>query len=100
MSEDRLRISLRSGTKRKNRPVISAPRQISAPIQNTGSGPSSGNSIPLPRNDGSRPGVGGGAPALPRPSLPIQPGGKVCRHHISSHSPIKLARELSNETCI
>ncbi|KAJ4421197.1 exocyst complex component exo84 [Neurospora sp. IMI 360204] len=32
MSEERSKISLRSGGKRKNRPTISAPRQISAPI--------------------------------------------------------------------
>ncbi|CAK7220999.1 exocyst complex component exo84 [Sporothrix bragantina] len=77
MSEDRLKISLRSGPKRKGRPVISAPRQISAPIQNNGSGPSSGNSLPLPRNDGSRPGGGGGPPPMPRPTLPVQSGGKT-----------------------
>ncbi|CAK7211381.1 exocyst complex component exo84, partial [Sporothrix eucalyptigena] len=74
MSEDRLKISLRSGPKRKGRPVISAPRQISAPIPN-GSGPNTANSLPLPRNDGSRP--GGDSKPIPRPSLPAQSGGKT-----------------------
>ncbi|CAK7273310.1 exocyst complex component exo84 [Sporothrix epigloea] len=77
MSEDRLKISLRSGPKRKGRPVISAPRQISAPIQNSGSAPSSGNSIPLPRHDAPRLDAGRGGQPVPRPALPIQPGGKT-----------------------
>ncbi|KIH93025.1 exocyst complex component EXO84 [Sporothrix brasiliensis 5110] len=73
MSEDRLKISLRSGPKRNKsaRPVISAPRQISAPI-----GPATQNSLPLPRNDGPRPTGGGDAP-ISRPKLPQQPGGKT-----------------------
>lgn len=33
MSEERSKISLRSGPKRKGRPTISAPRQISSPIR-------------------------------------------------------------------
>ncbi|KAB5523862.1 exocyst complex component EXO84 [Coniochaeta sp. 2T2.1] len=45
MSDDRSRISLRSGPKRKNRPTISAPRQISAPIPQ-GDVPPRGPSIP------------------------------------------------------
>lgn len=74
MSEDRLKISLRSGPKRnKNRPVISAPRQISAPV-----GPVTQNSLPMPRNDGARPAGGGSdAQAIPRAKLPQQSGGKT-----------------------
>lgn len=45
MSEDRSRISLRSGPKRKGRPTISAPRQISSPIPQ-GEVPARGPSIP------------------------------------------------------
>ncbi|KAJ9161869.1 Exocyst complex component EXO84 [Coniochaeta hoffmannii] len=45
MSEDRSRISLRSGPKRKGRPTISAPRQISSPIPQ-GEVPPRGPSIP------------------------------------------------------
>ncbi|OIW31866.1 hypothetical protein CONLIGDRAFT_612081 [Coniochaeta ligniaria NRRL 30616] len=45
MSEDRSRISLRSGPKRKGRPTISAPRQISSPIPQ-GDVPPRGPSIP------------------------------------------------------
>ncbi|CAK7564716.1 MAG: exocyst complex component exo84 [Sporothrix epigloea] len=77
MSEDRLKISLRSGPKRKGRPVISAPRQISAPIQSSGSAPASSSGLPLPRNDAPRPGGGRGAQLIPRPGLPVQSGGKT-----------------------
>ena len=52
MSEDRTKISLRSA-KRKARPVISAPRQISEPIPNDG--------VPAPRS------VGGKISAVPPP---------------------------------
>lgn len=52
MSEDRTKISLRSA-KRKARPVISAPRQISEPIPNDG--------VPVPRS------VGGKISAVPPP---------------------------------
>lgn len=64
MSEERSKISLRSGGKRKGRPKISAPQQISNPIPQDG--PSRG---------------GGPAPADPpvRPRLrpPPMAGGKV-----------------------
>lgn len=71
MSEERSKItlSLRSGKRRKARPVISAPRQISAPIPQDGStggttaGP--GGLVPLPE--------------APRPR-PVAAGGKV-RYH-------------------
>ncbi|KAJ0379007.1 exocyst complex component exo84 [Colletotrichum chrysophilum] len=70
MSEDRERskISLRSGNKRKGRPQISAPRQISEPILQDGSGPV--------RQPGSRPMADAGPPpAQPRPRPPPQAGG-------------------------
>jgi hypothetical protein len=61
MSEERSKItlSLRSGKRRKARPVISAPRQISAPILQDGStggtaaGP--GALVPLPEAPRPRP---------------------------------------------
>ncbi|KAK3938786.1 hypothetical protein QBC46DRAFT_365238 [Diplogelasinospora grovesii] len=55
MSQERSKISLRSGGKRKARPAISAPRQISAPIpqddvpSRAATGPSIANMTPLPR---------------------------------------------------
>lgn len=58
MSEERNKISLRSG-KRKTRPVISAPRQISEPIPNDG--------VAVPRS------VGGKLPAVPTPGPAAQP---------------------------
>ncbi|KAK2008476.1 hypothetical protein LZ32DRAFT_662045 [Colletotrichum eremochloae] len=69
MSEDRERskISLRSG-KRKARPQISAPRQISEPILQDGSGP-----VRLPE---SRPAADAGPPPVqPRLRPPPQAGG-------------------------
>jgi hypothetical protein len=61
MSEDRGKgISLR--TKRKGRPPISAPKQISGPIQQTGD---------IPRSTGGK--AGPGAPQQ-RPAI----GGNVC----------------------
>lgn len=66
MSEERSKItlSLRSGKRRKARPVISAPRQISAPIPQDGStggtavGP--GGLLPLPEAPRLRPSAAGG----------------------------------------
>ncbi|GKT59328.1 exocyst complex component exo84 [Colletotrichum tofieldiae] len=69
MSEDRERskISLRSG-KRKGRPQISAPRQISEPILQDGSGPV--------RPPDSRPTADAGPPPVqPRLRPPPQAGG-------------------------
>ncbi|KAI4603685.1 exocyst complex component exo84 [Pestalotiopsis sp. 9143b] len=62
MSDERKGISLRSG-KRKARPVISAPKQISAPIPN--------NAIDIPRSSG---GSGGGGGAM-KPGPGPGPGG-------------------------
>lgn len=58
MSEDRNKISLRS-TKRKTRPIISAPRQISDPIPNDG--------VAVPRS------VGGKPPPVPASGPESQP---------------------------
>lgn len=68
MSEERSKItlSLRSGKRRKARPVISAPRQISAPIPQDGS--SGGTAAAVP---GMLP-----IPEAPRPR-PVAAGGKV-----------------------
>lgn len=61
MSEERSKItlSLRSGKRRKARPVISAPRQISAPIPQDGStggaAVGSGGLVPLPEAPRPRP---------------------------------------------
>ncbi|KAI1342417.1 serine/threonine-protein phosphatase pp2a catalytic subunit [Xylariaceae sp. FL0016] len=63
MSEERNKISLRSGGKRKVRPKISAPQQISGPIPNDG--------VPVPRSTGGRAPPVGGSPA-PRPRPPPQ----------------------------
>ncbi|KAI0171759.1 Cullin repeat-like-containing domain protein [Hypoxylon sp. FL1284] len=67
MSEERGKISLRSGPKRKARPTISAPRQISDPIPNDG--------VAVPRSTGGRPGPSG-LPA-PRPRPPPSTGGRT-----------------------
>lgn len=67
MSEERGKISLRSGPKRKARPTISAPRQISDPIPNDG--------VAVPRSTGGRPGPGGPPPPRQRP--PPATGGKT-----------------------
>ncbi|KAK6852562.1 hypothetical protein PG995_011113 [Apiospora arundinis] len=72
MSENK--ISLRSGGKRKGRPTISAPRQISGPIPNDG--------IDVPRSSGGRPFPVGAPPpqppaAQPRPRPPPAAGGKT-----------------------
>ncbi|KAF4587434.1 Exocyst complex component EXO84 [Ophiocordyceps camponoti-floridani] len=48
MSDERSKISLRSGPKRKGRPTISAPRQISSPITHDG-GPKAVESASRPR---------------------------------------------------
>ncbi|CAF3470002.1 exocyst complex component exo84 [Fusarium graminearum] len=63
--EDRNKISLRSG-RRKKRPTISAPRQISGPIAQDDS-----NRPPLPGADPSQ------ASAQPRPRPPPMAGGKT-----------------------
>ncbi|RYP55675.1 hypothetical protein DL769_010068 [Monosporascus sp. CRB-8-3] len=75
MSEEKHKISLRS-SKRKTRPVISAPRQISEPIPN--------EDVPVPRSIGGRPSAGGPPPAQPpqpqprpRPRPPPSTGGKT-----------------------
>lgn len=61
-------ISLRSGGKRKTRPVISAPRQISGPIPE--------NAIDIPRSSGGKgPPLGGGPAPMARP--PPTRGGKT-----------------------
>ncbi|KAM5348272.1 hypothetical protein ACJ41O_008096 [Fusarium nematophilum] len=62
MSEERSKISLRSG-KRKKRPTISAPRQISSPIVQDGSSP--------------KPPPLGEAATRPRPRPPPVAGGKT-----------------------
>ncbi|KAI0022779.1 exocyst complex component EXO84 [Xylariomycetidae sp. FL0641] len=67
MSEERSKISLRSGTRKKNRPVISAPRQISGPIPNN-DGPA------VPRSTGGRSIADG---PQPRPRPPPSTGGKT-----------------------
>ncbi|KAI0387785.1 serine/threonine-protein phosphatase pp2a catalytic subunit [Hypomontagnella monticulosa] len=66
MSEERSKISLRSGPKRKGRPTISAPRQISDPIPNDG--------VQVPRSTGGRPGPN---VPLPRQRQPPATGGKT-----------------------
>ncbi|KAF3061372.1 Exocyst complex component exo84 [Daldinia childiae] len=68
MSEERSKISLRSGPKRKGRPTISAPRQISDPIPNDGG-------VPVPRSTGGR--VGTNNPPPPRQRQPPATGGKT-----------------------
>ncbi|KAI0852966.1 serine/threonine-protein phosphatase pp2a catalytic subunit [Daldinia vernicosa] len=67
MSEERSKISLRSGPKRKGRPTISAPRQISDPIPNDG--------VPVPRSTGGK--VGTDNPPPPRQRQPPATGGKT-----------------------
>ncbi|KAI1377655.1 serine/threonine-protein phosphatase pp2a catalytic subunit [Hypoxylon crocopeplum] len=67
MSEERSKISLRSGPKRKGRPTISAPRQISDPIPNDG--------VPVPRSTGGR--IGPNNPPPPRQRPPPSTGGKT-----------------------
>ncbi|KAI1819382.1 exocyst complex component EXO84 [Xylaria intraflava] len=62
MSEERSKISLRKGPKRKTRPTISAPRQISAPILNDGP--------TLPRATGGRPAAVPSDGSPPRPRAP------------------------------
>ncbi|KAI1491477.1 serine/threonine-protein phosphatase pp2a catalytic subunit [Biscogniauxia mediterranea] len=69
MSEEKSKISLRSGTKRKGRPKISAPQQISGPIPIDG--------IPIPRSTGGKVAVGGAAPPPPRQRAPPATGGKT-----------------------
>jgi hypothetical protein len=64
MSEDRGKgISLR--TKRKGRPAISAPKQISGPTQPTGSGPRSNGAKSSFDATPQRPQVGGKVNAKP-----------------------------------
>ncbi|KAI1755620.1 exocyst complex component EXO84 [Xylaria castorea] len=71
MSEERSKISLRKGPKRKNRPTISAPRQISAPIP-------SNDGPPIPRSTGGRPAaITGDGPPPPRQRPPPSTGGKT-----------------------
>lgn len=62
-------ISLRSGTRRKARPVISAPRQISEPIANNDGAPA------IPRSTGGTKPVADGP--TPRSRQPPQAGGKT-----------------------
>jgi hypothetical protein len=69
--EDRNKISLRSG-KRKKRPTISAPRQISGPIAQDDS-----NRPPLP----GAPSPSDQGQARPRPRPPPMAGGKVTLYH-------------------
>ncbi|KAH8681607.1 Cullin repeat-like-containing domain protein [Xylariales sp. PMI_506] len=69
MSDERKGISLRSGNKRKTRPVISAPKQISGPIPNDGGGD-------LPRA-AARPMAAGVGIAAPKPRPPPASGGKT-----------------------
>ncbi|KAI1076787.1 serine/threonine-protein phosphatase pp2a catalytic subunit [Whalleya microplaca] len=71
MSEDRNKISLRKGPKRKGRPTISAPRQISEPIPNNG--------VPVPRSTGGKPvaAIPGGGPPPPRQRAQPSTGGKT-----------------------
>lgn len=66
MSETKL--SLRSGGKRKGRPTISAPKQISGPIPNDG--------IDVPRSSGGRSMAAQAAP-VSRPRPPPSQGGKT-----------------------
>ena len=68
MSEERSKISLRSGGKRKGRPQISAPRQISEPILKDGSSAR----VPAPAG---RPGPS--EPPRSRPRPPPQSSGAV-----------------------
>ncbi|KAI1153222.1 exocyst complex component EXO84 [Nemania diffusa] len=72
MSEERSKISLRKGPKRKDRPTISAPRQISAPIPNN-DGPT------IPRSTGGRPvaAASTGDGPIPRQRPPPSTGGKT-----------------------
>ncbi|KAK1750974.1 hypothetical protein QBC47DRAFT_425901 [Echria macrotheca] len=67
MSEERSKISLRSGGKRKGRPTISAPRQISGPIPQDDAGV---------RGPASRPAPADGAPRS-RPRPPPQSSAKT-----------------------
>ncbi|KAI1470629.1 Cullin repeat-like-containing domain protein [Daldinia caldariorum] len=69
MSEEkeRSKISLRSGPKRKGRPTISAPRQISDPIPQDG--------VPIPRSTGGKVGTNNVPP--PRQRQPPATGGKT-----------------------
>ncbi|KAL7627653.1 exocyst complex component exo84 [Parahypoxylon ruwenzoriense] len=67
MSEERSKISLRSGPKRKGRPTISAPRQISDPIPIDG--------VTVPRSAGGKAIAGGPPPPRQRP--PPASGGKT-----------------------
>ncbi len=69
MADERSGISLRSGPKRKGRPTISAPRQLSGPPPNDGAD--------IPRSLAvGRPAAGTTTPT-PRARLPPQTGGKV-----------------------
>ncbi|KAI0132225.1 Cullin repeat-like-containing domain protein [Xylariales sp. AK1849] len=65
MSDDKRGISLRAGPKRKGRPAISAPRQISNPIPNDG--------IEVPRSTGGRPIANGSSGGSGGPGLPGAP---------------------------
>ncbi|KAJ2968312.1 hypothetical protein NQ176_g9241 [Zarea fungicola] len=67
MSEERFKVSLRSG-RRKTKPTISAPRQISNPIPQDGTG--------LPAAPGPQ-GPVSDAPSRPRPRPPPMMGGKT-----------------------
>lgn len=67
MSDERSKISLRSGGKRKGRPAISAPRQISNPIPQDGANMRGPGGRPAPPDETSR----------PRPRPPPQSSGKT-----------------------
>ncbi|KAK6064883.1 Exocyst complex component EXO84 [Seiridium cupressi] len=74
MSEDRKGISLRSGGKRKGRPTISAPKQISGPVPNDG--------VEVPRSTGGKMPSGGQQPrARPPPSRGGRTGDMVMRRY-------------------
>jgi len=66
MSDERSKISLRSGGKRKGRPTISAPRQISNPILQDGANSRAPASRPAPEET-----------PRSRPRPPPQSSGKV-----------------------
>lgn len=71
MSDERSKISLRVGPKRKGRPTISAPRQISGPAsQDAGESSRGAGTVPKSITDTA---------PQPRARPPPQGGGKVSR---------------------
>jgi exocyst complex component 8 len=74
MSDERKGISLRSGGKRKGRPTISAPKQISGPVPNDG--------VDVPRSSGGKAAPGAQQPrARPPPSRGGKTGDLVMRRY-------------------